>query len=121
MFVKKVKEENEKKTEVNEETKLKEETEVKEETEAKEETKGKVEEESKAEMEERIGAMTEKLRAATAAIKQLKLRLDRQLAPQLPPPCRHQAARRCWYGAAGIGCIEETKVKEEIEVKEEPR
>ena len=67
-------------------------------------------EETKSETEETMGAMKEELRAATAAIKELKLCLDRHLALQLlppirsAPPCRHHAARRCWYGAAGIGC-----------------
>ena len=108
-FVNKVKQESEMR---NKETKVKkEEPEMKEETDAgttKEEIKMK--EETKSETEETMGAMREELRAATAAIEGLKLRLDRHLALQLlppvrsAPPCRHHAAQRCWYGAAGYGC-----------------
>ena len=108
-FVNKVKQESEMR---NKETKVKkEEPEMKEETDAgttKEEIKMK--EETKSETEETMGAMREELRAANAAIEELKLRLDRHLALQLlppirsAPPCRHHAAQRCWYGAAGYGC-----------------
>ena len=117
-FVNKVKQESamvKKETEVKEtevqETKVKEtevkETEVKE-TEVKENEvkKSEVKEtevqktKDEAAVEERMAAMAEELRAATAAIVELKLRIERQL----PPPCRHHAARRCWYGAAGYGC-----------------
>ena len=115
-FVNKVKQESamiKKKTEVKEtevqETKVKEtevkETEVKENEVKKSEVKETEVEKTKDEaaVEERMAAMAEELRAATAAIEELKLHVASQLAPHRPP-CRHHAARRCWYGAAGIGC-----------------
>ena len=103
-FVNKVKQESamiKKETEVKEtevqETKVKEtevkETEVKENEVKKSEVKETEVQKTKDEaaVEERMAAMAEELRAATAAIVELKLRFERQL----PPPCRHHATRRC--------------------------
>ena len=86
-----VKETDVKETEVKE-TEVKE-TEVKENEVKKSEVKETEVEKTKGEaaVEERMAAMAEELRAATAAIVELKLRFERQL----PPPCRHHATRRC--------------------------
>ena len=121
-FVEKVKQESamrEKKTEAkNEETEAKkEETEAKqeetedkhEETETKkEETEAKKEEtkvERKVEavvdkLEAKIVALAEELKAATSAIREMKL----LIVPPAPPPCKYHAARRCWHGPAGTNC-----------------